>query len=379
MQTIPPLPEAEYPQMWIRKNWSFRHLLTHHIVDFDGISLAYQRKRLSAEYKHTRHQLIRLSQARAGDTCVIAGNGPSLNDVSWHELDGLDVFASNYAFLNPDLRDRIRYLSVTNPWVASQSQEAFSEWGGWLFSPYTLSYWIPPTDNHLALQTHFGYACADHLTHPISTRSTVSYFNLQLAFILGYSKILLVGFDHHYTQPLDSAEGDIIPQEGEDENHFTPTYFRDKYWQAADINKMDYVYALAANTSERLGIRIFNCSTDSKLRIFPTTSISEALITTTRQPAPVRGSRLARVAGILRVVNHRTNGTDLTTTGLFVLLATVLGASISPVMGVMAFFVGILCALIALFSSAIARERAANIQERLVEGLIRRQTFRNDK
>ena len=379
MQTIPPLPEADYPQTWIRKDWSFRHLLTHHIVDFDGISLAYQRKRLSAEYKHARHQLISLAQARTGDTCVIVGNGPSLNDVSWHELDGLDVFASNYAFLNPDLRDRIRYLSVTNPWVASQSQEAFSEWGGWLFSPYTLSYWIPPTDNHIALQTHFGYACADHLTHPISTRSTVSYFNLQLAFILGYSKILLVGFDHHYTQPLDSAEGDIIPQEGEDENHFTPAYFRDKYWQAADIDKMDYVYALAANTSERLGIRIFNCSTDSKLRIFPTTSISQALITTTRRPAPVRESRLARVARILRVVNQRTNGTDLTTTGLFVLLATGLGASINPVMGVMALFVGILCALIALFSSAIARERAANIQERLVEGLIRRQTFRNDK
>ncbi len=208
---------------------------------------------------------------------MIAGNGPSLNQVDWDSFKGVDIFASNYGHLHEGLRDHMTYLSVVNPWVVSQDQESFDRFGGWLFLPFYLSYWIGAKNRHLLLDTHFGYQGAKGPSDRFSTRSSVSYFNMQLALCLGYRKVILVGFDHNYQQPERAVEGDLLKCEVGDPNHFSEEYFRGKIWQAADTRRMEFAYSLAKDDFRRHQVEIVNCGLDSKLEVFEKQPLATAL------------------------------------------------------------------------------------------------------
>ena len=50
--------------------------------------------------------------------------------------------------------------------------------------------------------------------------------NLQLAYWMGFSKVLLVGMDFSYQIPADAkVDGNIIVSQSDDPNHFDPRYF----------------------------------------------------------------------------------------------------------------------------------------------------------
>ena len=274
------LPKPQQPPTWVDDTWTWKTLLTHKLVEFDGLSLFFSRRILNPHVKRAAAQLAQLRAKREQadtDTCVVVGNGPSLNDVDWESLDEVDIFASNYAYLHDALRPRITYLSVTNPWVVSQAEQDFHDWSGWLFMPYYLAYWVAPSDQHLLLDFEFGHNPAESVQDKFSTRSTVSYFNLQLALCLGYKRILLVGFDHLYQQPADTPEGTVLQADSTDPNHFSPDYFARKQWQAADLDNMNYVYAIVAEAAQRKDVAITNCSTKTKLKLFPLDTLESAL------------------------------------------------------------------------------------------------------
>ena len=62
----------------------------------------------------------------------------------------------------------------------------------------------------------------------MSWRHTVTFFNLHLAYGLGYRKVVMIGFDHNYKQSKGIVEQEIIQNYEEDENHFHPGYFQGK-------------------------------------------------------------------------------------------------------------------------------------------------------
>jgi hypothetical protein len=118
---------------------------------------------------------------------------------------------------------------------------------------------------------------SEGLLSGVSVRSTVSYFGLQVAFHLGYREVVLIGFDHAFSQPPGAAEGTLLRADEADPNHFDERYFRDKYWQAADLKHMEYVYACARQRFEADGRRIVNCSARSALRVFERDDLAAVL------------------------------------------------------------------------------------------------------
>lgn len=261
------IPPSAYPPYARPIKAGAANPLTEKLVMVEDEVIAFKRRWWLAERRRTAARLAALRHGRRSDVCVIAGNGPGLLDTDWDALAHADVFGSNYAASLPELRGRLKYLSVVNAWVIAQSPESFVGSHCTVFAPFWLSCWLPEAADPILLNGVGSAGFETRVERAISCRSTVSYFNLQLAYALGYRKALLIGFDHRYLQPA-LPEGALIRQEQADPNHFSPDYFKGKLWQAADPERMEFVYALAKLAYERDGREIVNCSSSSALYVF---------------------------------------------------------------------------------------------------------------
>lgn len=225
------------------------------------------------------HEFLRTQiRQREKDTCVIVGNGPSLNLEDLSLLDGEDVIVSNNAFLSDELFRHATYYTVVNYKVAEQSGDLINLLKGVAkVLPYWLSYCLNP-----GICTYFmdavGFpAFSKDIFKNMSWRHTVTFFNMHLAYGLGYKKVVLIGFDHSYSQPEGVKEEEVILDFGKDKNHFIDTYFQGKEWQAADVGMMESMYRLAKEAFESDGRKIVNATVGGMLELFEREPLAKAL------------------------------------------------------------------------------------------------------
>lgn len=220
------------------------------------------------QLRRSADALARFRRERRGDVCVIVGNGPSLRRSDLSLLASVDTIISNFAVLSPDLRRSATILTVVNDLVARQGAIDFNAlatnkvvpfWLGNHFNESDATFFVNAT-----VKPEFGLDFVENA----SWRSTVSFFNLQLAHAIGYRKVVLIGFDHSYVQPKGVGEGTLISQTEDDENHFDPRYFKGKDWQAADTANMEKMYVVAKAAYERDGREIVNCTVGGCLEVF---------------------------------------------------------------------------------------------------------------
>ena len=247
-------------------------------------------------YQHERakEKIARLS-ARRKDTCVIVANGPSLNQSNFDMLSDADVIISNYAIISKPLMRHATCLTIVNDLVASQGSIPFNDLDLIKILPFWLANSINPSDSTYFVPATVEPKFCTEIGGVFSWRSTVSFLNMQLAFVLGYERVALIGFDHSYQQAADLKEGASVEQKEEDANHFDPRYFQGKNWQAADTNNMEKMYLLARDAYQQAGRTIINATVGGKLEVFPRASLETALGLPTggrivRQSAAVLGA-----------------------------------------------------------------------------------------
>ncbi len=244
----------------------------------DEFSLEFDRNWFNYQKKKSDDCLGYLTKSRSQDTCIIVGNGPSLNKIDFQLLKGQDVFISNFAYYNESLKDSATYFTVTNRLVADQGYHEINQLTGPVkIFPFYLNQYIHESKNTIFLDALLRNEFSKNAADWISWRSTVSFFNLQLAYTLGYKKVILIGFDHSYVQDKNLVEGDIIDQKDDDKNHFDPRYFKGKKWQAADVDNMEATYHLAKKVFGESGREIVNCTVGGHLDIFRRNSLEMEL------------------------------------------------------------------------------------------------------
>jgi FkbM family methyltransferase len=224
-----------------------------------------------------KEKLARMAATKKSDVCVIVANGPSLNKTDFSLLENVDVIISNFATLNPKLLDLASIITITNTLVAEQGGVSFNDIRKPKVMPIWLSHEINQTAETCFVEATVNPEFCDNLDGVFSWRSTVSYFNMQLAYALGYKKVLLVGFDNSYAQPKDVKEGDLIKQDEDDDNHFDPRYFKNRVWQAADTNNMAAMYEVAKAAYQAGGREIINCTVGGKLEVFQRGDLSKEM------------------------------------------------------------------------------------------------------
>jgi hypothetical protein len=98
----------------------------------------------------------------------------------------------------------------------------------------------------------------------------VTIINLQLAYYMGFTEVILIGMDFSYTIPDDAKiDGSNITSMSDDPNHFHPDYFgKGKVWKDPQLDRVLANYRLANLVYESDGRRIVNATPGGKLELF---------------------------------------------------------------------------------------------------------------
>ncbi|MDG1418764.1 MAG: hypothetical protein P8P99_13270, partial [Maricaulis sp.] len=99
-----------------------------------------------------------------------------------------------------------------------------------------------------------------------------TFVALQLAYWMGFQKIIILGLDHQYS--LERHEEELAPHQTaqrqfSDTNHFHTEYFgAGMKWQLPDLAESERAYAEAERAFSADGRKIVNATPGSQLNIF---------------------------------------------------------------------------------------------------------------
>ena len=241
---------------------------------FGKLTKFYDRVEEIAEIERGNRFIESLKGKYKGKRCFVIGNGPSLNEQDLTLLKDEFTIGSNYIYMNYEKMGFYPSIfTIANYLVAEQRIDEINDLPESIkIFPYFLNYCIKKDERTFFLNSAAVKEFFTDLTQNISWQSTVTFFNMQLAYYLGFDEVYLIGVDNSYVQPKDGKEGAMIEQEEDDPNHFCGTYFKGLTWQKADTDAMEYVYYLTKEVFEKSEQKIFNATHGGRLEVFPRVS-----------------------------------------------------------------------------------------------------------
>jgi len=218
-----------------------------------------------------------------GERVVIIGNGPSLNQLDLGLLAEVPTIAVNAIFLASDrMGFDPTYYVVEDTAVMRDNLDQIKEYkAGHKFFPsiYRDQIGNPPNTSYFRMNTGFYEGrspafCVPRFSIDASQRlysgQSVTIINLQLAYYMGFSDVILIGMDFSYSIPESSiVDGNRILSQGDDPNHFHPDYFgKGKVWKDPKLDRVLANYQLAKLMFESDGRQIVNATPGGKLELF---------------------------------------------------------------------------------------------------------------
>lgn len=186
-----------------------------------------------------------------GQKCYILGNGPSLNDIDLGSLDA-PTFGSNRIYLSGFTPE---YHVTVNPLVLEQFGD---EIRGLDCIKFRAGYELDTSQPVAGFYKPFEQMWEGH---------TVTYVALQIAYYMGFSKVVLLGVDHNYGKVTAPPNTEQLFT-GDDGGHFSPEYFKGHRWHTPDLAASEMAYRIARQVYEADGRRVVNSSTRTKLNVF---------------------------------------------------------------------------------------------------------------
>lgn len=226
--------------------------------------------RLSSRGRRSRRQLEGLRDHYTGERCFIIGNGPSLRETDLALLRDEHTFALNRGYL---LFDRIggptTFLVSVNQYVVEQFRDELMAVPSLKFASWRTRRLIPDRRDVILVRRSRRFSFStDVAAEGAWEGATVTYVAMQLAFHLGFRKVILVGVDHSFatTGPANK----LVTASAADPNHFDPSYFGPGVkWQLPDLEMSEVAYRLAREHYEAHGREIVDATVGGKLTVFP--------------------------------------------------------------------------------------------------------------
>lgn len=216
-----------------------------------------------------------------GGECFILGNGPSLKDVDLSQLEGRIVFGTNRIYLSgftPTYYVAVNPLIIQQFWDDIKEVDAVKFVPNWAFESMET---VPPKEEHageyVSIDTSLGVPLFSSPEGPIWEGYTVTFVAMQLAYYMGFDRVVLLGLDHYYGEHEKDPNKEVISQTA-DEYHFDPNYFgKGIRWHNPDIKMSEIAYALAQSAFAMSGRVIMNASSKTACDIFPIIPLRQVL------------------------------------------------------------------------------------------------------
>lgn len=219
----------------------------------------------------SRRRLGAYRDRHKGQRCFIIGNGPSLKRTDLSLLKDEVTFGLNRIYL---LFDEIGFATTyhvtVNKLVIEQTTQELSS----LSTPSFVSW-----DSHNLIKLRHNLTFLRHvyrggprfftdITQGIWEGATVTYVAMQIAYYMGFEKVILVGVDHSFV--TQGKPNTTVVSPGDDPNHFSPHYFGEGFrWQLPDLETSELAYRIADFQFRSAGREIVDATLGGKLEIFP--------------------------------------------------------------------------------------------------------------
>jgi hypothetical protein len=214
----------------------------------------------------------KLNMIHKGETCVVIGNGPSLNKVPNKWLDKYITLGSNQIYRKPYRPDYYCIIDEAMMKVCLPTIKA-----GWRPKKQMfLRAEVCIEDNYPIYPVTIS-AFSTNIDNCVCMGGTVTYALLQIASYLGFKKIYLVGIDHHYPKSFRNKH-EAFKAVGADPDHFIcedgEPYFTpgETFYRPEDTT---LAYEHSKIFLDELGVEIINLTEGTKLDTFEKGSIED--------------------------------------------------------------------------------------------------------
>ncbi len=231
----------------------------------------------SSLYLENQRILKSLSNIHSGETCILMANGPSLNRVDLGKHMSVPKIGLNRIYLSNDPSKMPDYLVCVNKVLINQYYQEIMNVKAMVFLDYQARGVIQSHDKVLLVGGGlFTKEFSVDISDGMYVGPTVTYAALQLAFHLGFMKVVIVGLDHNY-----HFEGGVNEMQSVDtdmSNHFIKNYFPvGTKWETPDISSSEYFYSKANDYFLRHGREIVDCTDGGKCQIFRKSNINDEI------------------------------------------------------------------------------------------------------
>ena len=221
--------------------------------------------------RKSRVRMHKYQDIHRGKRCFIIGNGPSLRQTDLTKLKGEFMFGMNRIYLLfPELDFTTTYFVSINDLVIEQCADEIAA----LPIPKFLAwhshrhFQCLPDDMIFLYTTYTGPKFAHDMTGRIWEGATVTNVALQLAFYMGFEKVILIGVDHNFANKGEANK--TVVSTGDDPNHFSGNYFGKGFrWQLPDLDTSEIGYKKARDSYRKAGREVLDATVGGKLTIFP--------------------------------------------------------------------------------------------------------------
>lgn len=226
-----------------------------------------------------RRRLLSFQDKHRGERCVIVGNGPSLNQTDLSLLRGVPTFGLNRIYLLFERSEfRPTYLCCFNTTVLEQFHQELKEVPCTRFVNLFAAGAMPPSHETIAIWERFSPRFRASPDHGLWGGATVTFVALQLAFFMGFSRVVLVGVDHQFAS--QGEPGKQVRATEDDPSHFDPRYFgAGALWDLPDLETSEWSYAMARQHFERAGRSVVDATVGGRLQVFPKVDLRTEMAT----------------------------------------------------------------------------------------------------
>lgn len=204
------------------------------------------------------------------DECLIVGNGPSVKNTDFSKYQHCKIFTMNRAYVK---WEELGIKPFAHICVNGLVLDAFGEDLKSLECPTFINFvalepeQFKPALFPLLMGFFIGDRVAEEITAPFSSGGTVTFVSLNIAMLLGFKKITIVGVDHSFTDKGPANK--TVTMEGRDSNHFFDSYFpKGMRWELPDLERSEKSYQVIERYAKEKGISIVDETVGGKLRVF---------------------------------------------------------------------------------------------------------------
>ena len=220
-------------------------------------------------YQASIKRLQALRDRHLGQRCFIIGNGPSLKNTDLTLLKKDFTFGLNRIYLLFEQMGFATTYSVSvNRLVIEQCAKDLANMPCPKFISWDGRDLIQFTDDMMFLHSRSQPTFHTDITQGIWEGSTVTYVAMQVAYYLGFQKVILVGVDHSFA--TQGKPHTTVVSQGDDPNHFDPQYFGKGFrWQLPDLETSELAYRIARWQFGLAGREIVDATIGGHLQVFP--------------------------------------------------------------------------------------------------------------